>query len=113
MKSLPPSESNSPRASRTKTRRAKPAIRGKKPREQAKAKPRAEESAEESQAAIREIPAPLSGKIPQEIAPEVAAGNLWVGGLDPTELPLVEEIVRILGDDALRKLGLFRLPTGF
>lgn len=41
------------------------------------------------------------------------SGSIWVGGLDTSELPLVEEIVRVLGDDALRRLGLFRLPADF
>jgi len=56
-----------------------------------------------------------SAETGEKLQPESVAepGSIWVGGLDPTEVPLVEEIVRVLGDDALRRLGLFRLPADF
>lgn len=67
--------------------------------------------AKTSRTTRRSKSAEASVKVQPELPTE--PGCLWVGGLDPTEVPLVEEIVRVLGDDALRRLGLFRLPAGF
>lgn len=63
---------------------------------------------------------------PQATASEVASpasldamlsraerGTIWAHGVDADDLPLLEEVARVLGDDALGKLGAFRIPPQF
>ena len=46
-------------------------------------------------------------------AAEAAPAGRWITGLETDVEPMVDEIARVLGDEALAKLGFYRLPAGF
>lgn len=45
--------------------------------------------------------------------PGTDATKVWVTGVAPDDLPLLEQLARVLGEGTLRELGVYELPAGF
>lgn len=45
--------------------------------------------------------------------PGTDATKVWVTGVSPDDLPLLEQLARVLGEGTLRELGVYELPAGF